>query len=138
LDGPQDFYIRSEHILIQMHRFQKFAKLMERIKSTAKPQIDKDANAGKNAKPHKIDKDYLRKYLANQATKPQTSFSSCAMCGHSLVDKPTLNNDVARENKAITEKWLQDHKKVEEYLQTNCNPLLDAKGGLSPNSRIQH
>ncbi len=88
----------------------------------------------KNAKPHKIpEKDYLRKYLADRATKPPTSFASCAMCGHSLVYELALNKEGAQENKAITEKWLQDHKKVEEYLQRNCNPLLDAALGLLAN-----
>jgi hypothetical protein len=104
---------------------------MEHVESTAKCQIDEDANVEKNAKPHKIpDKDCLRKYLADWETKPLPSFASCTMCGHSLVDEPASNKDVARENKSITEKWEQDQKKVEEYLQLDCNPLLDAKGGI--------
>jgi hypothetical protein len=69
---------------------------MEHVKSTAKYQIDKNSNAEKKAKPHKIpDKDYLMKYLANRATKPLLRFASCAMCSHSLVDKPASNKDVA-------------------------------------------
>jgi hypothetical protein len=46
------------------------------------------------------------------------------------VDEPPSNKDIAQKDKQIQEKLQTDWMKVEEYIKTGLNPLLDAKGAI--------
>ncbi len=54
--------------------------------------------------------------LEDGATKPCLAMSSCAKCGHCLVDKPYSNKENARLNKAKREEpgVAKDHAQHKE------------------------
>ncbi len=71
-----------------------------------------------------------RMYLADRGSKPLLWFSTCARCGHSILDEPPFNKNYVRENKAVVEKWEADNGTIKEYALTGCNPLLNKKGAI--------
>jgi hypothetical protein len=108
------------------HQLEAYLSLMGRLESTAGLVISEADEANRNSKSIKLSgRDLQRSMLEDGATKPSYAMSSCAKCGHCLVDEPYSNKENARLNKAKREEWAKDHAQHEEYVKTGRNPLLD-------------
>ena len=108
------------------HQLEAYLSLMGRLESTAGLVISEADEANRSAKSIKLSgRDLQRSMLEDGATKPSYAMSSCAKCGHCLVDEPFSNKENARLNKAKREEWAKDHAQHEEYVRTGRNPLLD-------------
>ncbi len=69
-------------------------------------EIHKANQVDKNSKTHKLSSYAMeRKYLADRGMKPLSIFFLCAKCGHTLVDEPHFNKDVAHKDMKLEEKW---------------------------------
>jgi hypothetical protein len=102
---------------------------MGRLALTAKRAITDANEVDKNSKSIKLTgQDLHRMFLADRATKPIQAISSCAKCGHCLVDEPFSNRENARLNKIKRDEWAKDHAKFEEYVKLGRDPLLDKNG----------
>ena len=72
----------------------------------------------------------MRQGTIYSRSKPPLRFSTCARCGHSLLDKPPFNKGYARTNQVVVEKWVEDKCAIEEFTLTGCNPLNNKKGAI--------
>jgi hypothetical protein len=117
-----------------------YLSLMARAESMARHIISEADRADQNGKTIKLPSlEMNRMFLADRGTRSTHRFSSCAMCGHGLVDEPNCNKESARQNKLIDVKWAADCNKIDEYIKTGCNPLLDKNGAmLKRSTRIHH
>jgi hypothetical protein len=111
------------------HQLEAYLSLMGRLESTAEHAISEADEVGRNSKSVKLTgRELHRPMLGDTATKPIPAMSSCAKCGHCLVDEPFSNRVNARQNKTKQEEWAIDHAQHEEYVKTGRNPLLDKNG----------
>jgi hypothetical protein len=116
---------------VEMHDLQQYIKLMTRVEMTVRREIQEADKVDKNSKTYKLSSHVIeRMYLADRGKKPPSRFSLCAKCGHSLVDEPPFNKDVARKDKKLEEKWKADKIVIKNYDKTSLNPLLDSKGAI--------
>ena len=108
------------------HQLEAYLSLMGRLELTAGLVISTADKVDRNSKSIKLaGRDLQRSMLGDGATKPSLAMSSCAKCGHCLVDEPFSNKENAHLNKAKREEWAKDHAQHEEYVRTGRNPLLD-------------
>ena len=113
------------------HDLQQYLDLLTRVEAVAGREISEADEQDKNAKSVKLPGRAMeRMYLTDRGSKPPLRFSTCARCGHSLLDEPKFNKDYARANKAVVEKWEVDNRTIEEFTSTGYNPLLDKKGAI--------
>jgi hypothetical protein len=118
------------------HKLEAYLSLTGRLKSTAGRVISKADEVDRNFKSIKLAGcDLHRPMLGDRAIKPSSGMSSCAKCGHCLVNKPFSNRENARLNKIKLEEWANDHAQHEEYVKTGRNPLID-KNGKARNPRV--
>jgi hypothetical protein len=111
------------------HQLEAYLSLMGRLESTAEHAITEADEVEKNGKSIRLTGSELhRTMLKDRATKPIPAMSSCAKCGHCLVDEPFSNKETARLNKTMRDNWAKDHAQHEEYIKTWRNPLLDKNG----------
>jgi hypothetical protein len=111
------------------HQLEAYLSLMGRLESTAEHAITEADEVEKNGKSFRLTGSELhRTMLKDRATKPIPAMSSCAKCGHCLVDEPFSNKETARLNKTMRDNWAKDHAQHEEYIKTGRNPLLDKNG----------
>ena len=113
------------------HELQAYLSLMGRVESTARRIISEADKADRNGKSIKLSSlEMNRMFLADRGTRPTLRFTSCAMCGHGIVDEPYCNKESARQNKLIDVKWAADRNQIDEFVKTGCNPLLDKNGAV--------
>ena len=111
------------------HQLESYLSLMGRLESTAEHVLTKADEVDKNGKSIKLTGSELhRTMLKDRTSKPIPAMSSCAKCGHCLVDEPFSNRETARLNKMMQDDWAKDHAQHEEYVKTGRNPLLDKNG----------
>ena len=88
------------------HDLQHYLSLLTRIKAVAGREISEADEQDKNAKSVRLPGQAIeRMYLTDRGSKPPLRFSTCARCGHSLLDEPPFNKDNSRANKVVVEKY---------------------------------
>ena len=111
------------------HQLAAYLSLMGRLELTAFHAISEANKVDANCKSIKLSgQDLHRMMLEDQGSRPICALSSCAMCGHCLVDEPFSNRESARLNKITRDGWARDHAKFEEYSKSGRDPLLDKNG----------
>jgi hypothetical protein len=87
------------------HNLQQYLDLLKRIKAVARREISEANKQDKTSKSFKLPSQAMeRMYLADRGSKPPLRFSTCARCGHSILDEPPFNKNYAQANKAVVEK----------------------------------
>jgi hypothetical protein len=113
------------------HNLQQYLDLLTRIEAMARQEISEADKQDKTSKSFKLPGQAMeRVYLADRGSNPLLRFSTCARCGHSILDEPPFNKNYVRANKAVVEKWEADNCTIKEYASTGCNPSLDKKGAI--------
>jgi hypothetical protein len=111
------------------HQLKAYLSLMGRLELTTFHAISEANKVGINSKSIKlIGQDLHQMMLEDQSSRPTSALSSCAMCGHCLVDEPFSNRENARLNKVTRDGWAKDHAKFEEYSKSGRDPLLGKNG----------